>query len=203
MEEAGEGEANLRARLRFQRIEDCARAHSILGITKHHAGKRVIQRTWRGMCYVMLCLEDKRPDRENIRDYQAEHLGRCGGTTFLCELMPIPKPRTKSWTYRMLFPQFPSADEYYRSVKPRRIKLLRRLVAQQDPMAVVCYGKGYWQSYKELFPGRCFKENGKFLIARERHPIVVLVDHFRAPSMNGMLDAIVKIRKSGVADSAG
>ena len=36
MEEAGGGEDNLRARLKFGTVEDCAEAHRLLGITKHH-----------------------------------------------------------------------------------------------------------------------------------------------------------------------
>lgn len=61
MEEAGGGEANIRARLKFHKVEDCAQAHKFLGITKHHAGKKVIQRTWWGMCYIMLRLPEKLP----------------------------------------------------------------------------------------------------------------------------------------------
>jgi hypothetical protein len=67
MEEAGGGEENIRTRLKFRPVEDCAKAHRMLGVTKLHWGKRVIQRTWRGMCYVMLRLEGKEATRENIR----------------------------------------------------------------------------------------------------------------------------------------
>ena len=41
-EEAGGGEDNLRERLLFQQVEDCAEAHMILGITKHHTEKKII-----------------------------------------------------------------------------------------------------------------------------------------------------------------
>jgi hypothetical protein len=92
MEEAGGGEANIRTRLKFGQVEDCAEAHKLLGITKHHWGKQIIQRTWRGMCYIILRLENQEPHAENIRNYQAEKLGRFSGNTLLCELMPIPKP---------------------------------------------------------------------------------------------------------------
>ena len=97
MEEAGGGEDNIRSRLNFRQVEDCAEAHKTLGITKHHFGKKTIQRTWRGMCYVMLRLEGKEPDTESIRNYQADYLGRFHGSSLLCELMPIPKPNISSW----------------------------------------------------------------------------------------------------------
>jgi len=38
MEEAGGGEDNLRKRLKFKRVEDCAEGHKILGIEKHRWG---------------------------------------------------------------------------------------------------------------------------------------------------------------------
>jgi hypothetical protein len=48
---------------------------------------------------------------ESIRTYQAEELGRHGGSSLLYELMPIPKPNIGSW---VLNPHWhrsqPSAD---------------------------------------------------------------------------------------------
>jgi hypothetical protein len=43
MEEAGGGEQNIRTRLKFRTVEDCAEAHRTLGIIHRHWGKRVIQ----------------------------------------------------------------------------------------------------------------------------------------------------------------
>jgi hypothetical protein len=76
---------------------DCAEAHKLLGIEKHHWGRKIIQRTWRGMCYIMLGLEEKRITPDSIRNYQADLLGRIGGNTLLVELMPIPKPALGQW----------------------------------------------------------------------------------------------------------
>ncbi len=95
MEEAGGGETNIRTRLKFHPVMDNAEAHKMFGVTYLHWGKRKIQRTWRGMCYIMLCLEGNEPTAENIRAYQAEKLGRYGGNTLLTELMPIPKPKVR------------------------------------------------------------------------------------------------------------
>ena len=91
MEEGGGGEDNIRSRSKFRPVEDCAEAHKILGITKFHTGQKIIQSTWRGMCYIMLRLEGKPVDRESIRNYQADYLGRFQGNSLLCELMPIPR----------------------------------------------------------------------------------------------------------------
>ena len=67
MEEAGGGEDNLRRRLLFRQIEDCAEAHKLLNVMNLHWGPQKIQRTWRGMCCVMLTLAGESVTRENIR----------------------------------------------------------------------------------------------------------------------------------------
>jgi hypothetical protein len=196
MEEAGGGENNIRSRLKFRNVEDCAEAHHILGITKHHTGKKIIQRTWRGMCYIMLRLDGKNVDTESIRNYQADYLGRFQGNSLLCELLPIPKPSINNWGYEKLIPQYASRDEYYRIVKPQRVKYLQKLVNEHRPKTVIGYGKKYWGNYQELFPNLEFSTQGQFLIAKDTNLIVVLTDHFTARTMNGKLDEVVSIIKS-------
>ena len=144
MEEAGGGESNIRSRLKFRPVMDNAEAHKMLGVTNLHWGRRKIQRTWRGMCYIMLRLEGNEPTTENIRTYQAEKLGRDGGNTLLTEMMPIPKPKVHRWDYEELIPQYGSRKEYYRVVKPRRIELLRGMIEENQPKVVMCYGKSFW-----------------------------------------------------------
>lgn len=195
MEEAGGGEDNLRARLKFRAVEDCAEAHRILGITKHHWVRRVIQRTWRGKCYIMLKLNNKATDVESIRNYQAESLGRFGGQTLLVELMPIPKSSIGAWGYEELIPQYASREDYYRKVKPRRLTCLQRLIRENHPQIVVGYGKSYWPEYRALFDGMDFAPRGQFMVGRVTGLTVVLTDRFTAQSMNGKLDEVVSIIK--------
>ena len=199
MEEGGGGEENIRARLKFHQIEDCAEAHEILGITQYHSGRKIIQSTWRGMCYIMLRLAGKPVDRESIRNYQADYLGRFQGNSLLCELMPIPKPRISVWNYENLIPQFKSAEEYYQVVRPRRVKYLRQLIQEYHPKVVIGYGQGaaksYWQAYRELFPEIKFSEHGQFSIARDADAVVILTDHFTSKTMNGKFDEVVSIIK--------
>ena len=193
MEEAGGGDENIRTRLRFRPVEDNAEAHKLLGVTHLHWGRRKIQRTWRGMCYIMLRLDGREPTRENIRSYQAEKLGRFGGNTLLTELMPLPKPKVKRWDYEELIPQFASREEYYRVVKPRRIGYLRALITEHRPRVVVCYGKAFWSDYRELFEGSTFEQEGLFQTAAFDNTLVVLTGHFAARSMNGRFDEVVSI----------
>lgn len=193
MEEAGGGEENIRTRLKFRPVEDNARAHKMLDVTKLHWGRRVIQRTWRGMCYIMLRLEGKEPTRENIRTYQAEKLGRYGGNTLLTELMPIPKPKVRRWDYDELIPQFDSREDYYQTVKPRRIEYLRGLVEKHRPKVVIGYGKGFWSDYRQLFAGHDFSDEDGFQTAVADETLVILTAHFTARSMNGRFDDVVAV----------
>jgi len=193
MEEAGGGDENIRTRLKFRSVEDNAEAHKMLGITYLHWGKRKIQRTWRGMCYIMLSLEGKEPTIERIRSYQAEKLGRLEGNTLLTELMPIPKPKVRQWDYRELIPQFASREDYYQIVKPRRIKYLGALIEEYNPKVVIGYGKAFWNDYRALFPGIELKQEGQFQTAILKDTLLILTDHFTARSMNGRFDDVVSI----------
>lgn len=193
MEEAGSGENNIRSRLRFSQVEDCAEAHQILGITKHHSGKKNIQKTWYGMCYIMLRLAGKETDRESIRNYQADYLGRFQGNSLLLDLMPIPKPNIKAWGYEKLIPQFASSDEYYEHVKPRRVKYLQRLMSEYCPKVIICYGKMYWQEFKEIFPEMEFLLEKQYLVAKDENKMVILTDGFTAPTMSGKFGEVATI----------
>lgn len=194
MEEAGGGEDNIRTRLQFEPVMDSAEAHKMLGVRHLHWGKWKIQRTWRGMRCIMLRLEGDEPTTQNIRRYQAEKLGRPGGNTLLTELMPIPEPKIYRRGYEDLIPQFRSRAEYCQVVKPRRIKLLRGLIEENDPQAIVCYGKGFWNDFRELFKGSEFMETGSFQTAIFGHSLVILAPHFTSIARNGRFDdAVVRI----------
>jgi hypothetical protein len=145
------------------------------------------------MCHIMLRLEGREPTRENIRDYQANHLGRVHGRTLLTELMPIPKPAVSHWGYEELIPQFTSREDYYRQVKPRRLNYLRGLLAEHRPRIVIGYGKAFWPSYRKLFEGFQFSNSEPFQVATRDSTLVALTGHFTARSMNGRLDEVVEI----------
>lgn len=193
MEEGGGGEDNLRARLNFSTFEDNYVAHKKLGITKFHEGNRNIQRTWRGMCVLSLLLSGKDTDKDSIRAYQADVLGRSGSKTLLCELMPLPKPRIGSWGYESLLPQFDSREDYYTQIMPSRISLLQKLYRDTRPSLVVGYGKGYWSAYKQVFTDCKFVPFDNFEVATTRYGSVVLCDHFTARTMNHKLPSLAEL----------
>lgn len=193
MEEAGAGHDALRIRSGFQPVEDCAEAHRKLGIMKHHWGPRTIQRTWRGMCHVMLTLDGVPPTRETIRVYQAEKLGRREGTTLLAELMPLPRPLASGWEYAGILPQFRDADHYLRAVLPLRISLLRETIQRHKPAFIVCYGKRYWREFEALLDGAPFANHGPFRVGSNANTSMVLTSHFISRAMNGRFNEVAAV----------
>ncbi len=174
MEERGHGEERLMRRLKFKRVEDLARAHRILGIAKHHYPPFKLQPTWRTMCKVMLRLVDISPTEENLKTYQASFLGRSGSATLLTELLPIPTPSHRKWEYASLFRD---RETYEADVRPVRIKMLRRLIEKHQPALVICYGRGDWKYYEELFPQAEWEDNAPFRIGRAREMRIFLTPH--------------------------
>jgi len=193
MEEGGGDENNIRIKVKFKPIEDCAEAHQALGITKYHIGNKVIQRTWWGMCKVMLMLQNKDADRESIRDYQVEKLGRSKENTLLCELMPLPKLKLKIWEYSTLIPQYASRKAYYEKVKPERIKVLRSLYEKNPPKVIIAYGKKFWSDYRQIFRNTAFNERGQFLVGKDKKTKIIFCDHFTARTMNKKFDEVVSL----------
>ena len=186
MEETGGSEENLRARLKFEQIEDLAKAHQLHGITKD-------QNSWRGTCEIMLRLDDKTPDDGMIQEYQSERLGQPHGATLLCALMPIPKSGSADWGYTTLLPQYETRQACYEALKPDRLDLFRQLVEEYHPKIVIGCGKEYWDDYQELFNQFKFSSNDQFLVGWDTDTVVILTDQFDEPSMEGKFDEVVKI----------
>lgn len=167
-------------------VRDLWEAHASLGLTQfHEAGVRpvVLQQTWRPMCVLMVLGEapnlyvpfpkefsnltraEKRPFRQHrnrllleLRRYQSTRLGRAGdqGETFLCELLPIPKPTANGYPFQKLLPMWDSHAHYQEVVGLERKTLLSGRIAKHRPQVVVGYGKAFWNEYRDLFPNTPF-----------------------------------------------
>ena len=141
----------------------------------------------------MLLLNGKPTDRESIRHFQADQLGRFHGNTLLCELMPIPKPAIGTWGYHELIPQYKSRQEYYRSVKPKRIALFQSLFSEHNPKVVICYGKAYWEDYRSIFSNMQFSKKEIFEVANNQSSSIILTPHFTSRTMIGNFEKVVEI----------
>lgn len=194
MEERGSAKS-FPARLKFKRVEDLKRAHMLTDIREHHIGKRRIQPTWRGMCYLMLSCRDEETGKESIRNYQSDQLGRSNGDTLLLELLPIPKKKAHEWEYKEIIPQFENLEDYHAQVMDRRIRDLRGIFKKNHPSVVVCYGRKFWKHYREIFAPESFTrdKDAQFEQTRIGETLVVLCHHFVAPTMNKNLKNLAKI----------
>lgn len=205
IEEAAPDVTSLQPRIQFGAYEDLASAHQKLGITQfHQLPKPKIQRTWRGMCILALALEGKfKPNAQDIRLFQAQQLGRSHGSTFLTEILPVPKPKARKWpqTYARAFPNIKGYSDYERDYFPIRLRQIQRLLLQYRPKNIVCYGSLFRDQYKALFPDRHFIAEGPFEISISQAQSVTLCPHFTCRSMNrGIYDLAEKIADWTAAD---
>ena len=159
-----------RARL-FDPVEDLYSACAKLGfdITGHVP-------TWRVMSKLIMAMRGTPGWQEtsSAREYQATKLGRADGKTFLTELMPLPCPSITAWPYPSIFP---TRDVYNAAVRPGRIKWLRSEITAFHPRFVVCYGKGNWRHYGEIFSDVEFRSelNEKIRVGRREHSTILLI----------------------------
>lgn len=81
---------------------------------------------------------------------------------------------------------------------PHRVKYLRHLLNEYRPKTVVCYGKGCWQKYQELFDKDRFSQHGPFMVAQHQDTCVILTKHLMPRVMkNEELDDVVALIKNG------
>lgn len=139
-----DAQRQLTVRARFGHVMDCRAAHERLGIHHLHGlrGQPVkVQRTWRQMCNLMLCITGREFDSPAVAEYQRSELGSSEGQTFLAELMPLPKSRQSAWPYGSLLGSgFRGQMDYQKKVWPIRAKLLGDALAEYRPKLVICYG---------------------------------------------------------------
>jgi hypothetical protein len=160
MEEGGgDTEENVRRRLETweargcRSIEDLAEYHQGIGDTKHFDGRKPpIQRTWAKICRMYLAQGARSPTFEEIRSFQKSNLGRGSSATCLLELMPLPSPSISDWRYGEWsgIGYLNTRDSYVKEVKPKRVDLLRRTIAQRAPKCVAFYGMKYRNDWAEI-----------------------------------------------------
>lgn len=175
MEEGRAADSNLDADLRGR-----AQSQSIASLGRHER----TQRTWRPMCDLMLRRSGiAAPTAEERLKYQVEKLGRPDGDTLLTELMPYPSTRIADWPYAAEPYLRGTRPEYMARCLPMRIELLKGVLASAERELVVCYGKGHWVHFAQLFDCE-LKANGAFRIGRTGRTTVALVPHFCSRPFN-------------------
>ncbi len=89
-------------------------------------------------------------------------------------------------------------QEYYETIKPRRVEYLRGLITAHIPKVVIGYGKAFWHDYRALFEGCEFMQEDQFQKAVSNNTLVILTGHVTARIMNDRFDKILNLIKSRI-----
>jgi hypothetical protein len=125
--------------------------HSKLGGTDWFSDRPKIQSTWGKLIRVALACEGRTPDRESVRTYQRDELGRKNGSTALLELLPLPSPSTSHWIYGSLeLATLKDRASYRDAMIPFRTDAIRRRLKQHQPRVVLFYGLDYREHWETI-----------------------------------------------------
>jgi hypothetical protein len=167
-------------------IIDLKEAHiGIAGTEKYFAPDRAPrQPTWRVMADLMLRRAgNDAPTGVDRRRYRALNLGRSHGDSLLTELPPYPHPKRTDWLYKR-FERYETREDYELEMLPRRKTLLRSAIAFASRELIVCYGKGNWPEFQDLFDDVAWSDIGPFRVGTEGRSRIVLSTHFSGYGFN-------------------
>lgn len=128
-----------------QELSDLMPHHIDSDLTHFVSSSGKLQTTWSQLIRVVLAIQGKSTNNEDVRAYQQSQLGRFGGDTCLLELMPLPSPNAGMWLYRQhsLLPQLRSRNEYVKHYARLRALRLRQRIEEHRPAVVVFYSLSY------------------------------------------------------------
>lgn len=122
-------------------LEDLVDYSQVIGMGSLVGSPTKIQPTWAGLIKILLSAEGQDLDKESVRRFQREKLGRKDGTNALLELLPLPSRSLAHWLYahHSRLPELANRKEYTRIYGPRRAEAIRQRIQQHKPKAVVFY----------------------------------------------------------------
>jgi len=125
-------------------IEDLHSYHADLELPTKFDWTRNIQPTWGPLIRVILALDGKKADREDVREFQRHELGRAEGQNSVLDLSQLSSPSTSEWELHECGISWLTTREEYegRLLRPR-CELLRERVARYKPILVLFYGLGH------------------------------------------------------------
>lgn len=133
-------------------LEDLYQYHVDIELHKWFAKGAPLQSTWSKLIRVLLSAKGIEPDREAVREYQINKLGRTGAETCLLELLPLPSPGISDWIYgkHTDIPVLASRACYTNKVGHIRTAKLAKLISSHHPKFVIFYGLGYLDWWREV-----------------------------------------------------
>ena len=170
-------------------LEDLYEYHIGINVPKWFQKGAPLQPTWNRLIRVLLSAKGDKPEREAVRSYQIERLGRTNGETCLLEFLPLPSPTTRHWHYGKYsgIPSLSNRDRYTLDVGTWRALHLTQLITTHQPKVVMFYGIGYVDWWKKVAKTRLIKTTvhnkevyfgklEKTAIAVTQHPVATGVN---------------------------
>ena len=174
-------------------FEDLYQYHMDINVPKWFQEKAPLQSTWNRLIRVLLVTKGLIPEREAVRKYQIEQLGRSNGEVCLLELLPLPSPTTSHWMYGQHsdIPILSSRETYTEKVGITRAGKIAELILEHQPKFVLFYGIGYLDWWRKAADTKLtskilhdktayFGKLGNTAIAVSQHPVAtgVTLDYF-------------------------
>jgi len=174
-------------------LEDLYEYHMDINVPKWFQKNAPLQPTWNKLIRVLLVAKGKNPEKEFVRSYQIEQLGRSNGEVCLLELLPLPSPTTNHWLYSKHsdISALSTREIYTQKIGLNRSRKITMLILKHQPKFVMFYGVGYldwWQKVAntKLTPKTLHNkiayfgklENTKIVVSQ--HPVAtgVSLDYF-------------------------
>ena len=165
-------------------LEDLYEYHRDIKVHKWFQMNAPLQPTWNRLIRVLLVTKSEFPDKEIVRKYQIEKLGRSNGEVCLLELLPLPSPSTSHWMYSEHSDNqiLSTRKQYTQAIGEIRAEKLSKLISEHQPRIVMFYGIGYldwWRNVTqtELTPKMLHNKIAYFgklkntAIAISQHPV--------------------------------
>jgi len=149
------------------------------------AKSKIATQTWKIMAKYARMLLHRAPDWQDSSSadsYIRDSLGRPDGETLLLELLPLPAPHMADWPDAYT-ERFQNREDYGQFMRSKRIEILRDLVEKYRPTIVMCYGRSYWQYYRQIFalegaPEDTVGQRTKAIVTQGEGTIVALTPFF-------------------------
>lgn len=180
-------------------LEDLYEYHMDIQVSKWFRKNAPLQPTWNRLIRVLFSAKGLEPEREDVRTYQIEQLGRSNGEVCLLELLPLPSPTTNHWIYSKHsdIPTLANREKYTQKIGIERAKKITQLIIQHQPKFVMFYGVGYLDWWRKvantkLTPKTLHNKTAYFgklentAIAISQHPVAtgVSLDYFHEIGRN-------------------
>jgi hypothetical protein len=149
----GDGEMQRRLAVWHDRgrrpVEDVFEYHLAFGETRWfnvEKARASLQPTWSQLARVALAAMGRSTHQDEVRQYQANQLGRAVGETCLLECLALPNANLASWHHSSLaqLPYLKDRPTFRRLVRPGRLQMLFELIDAHRPPFVICYGGMDW-----------------------------------------------------------